>query len=107
MQEADNSLFDLPSAEPHDAGVSAERPISREQISAVRSAFERAGVTSQEKRQQIVISCTIRHVDSLRDLYARDVRPILRRLDAYSQRAGDTTGSAWDNREEDTWIDKL
>ena len=70
-------------------------------------AFDAAGVTSMEERQQIIESCTIRPVANIRELLAKDVRPILSRIEQRKNSKGPATGSDWDNREEDTWIDKL
>lgn len=82
--------------------------ISHEQVAQIRAAFTDAGIIKQNERKAIIESCVIRPVTSLRDLYATDVarvlRVILQRKDAKPRIA---EGSAWDNREEETWIDRL
>lgn len=61
-----------------------------------------------EERKDIIESCTFpRSVVNIRELYAKDVRPILRRIHERNSNKSPVVGSAWDNREEDTWIDKL
>jgi DNA polymerase-3 subunit epsilon len=32
---------------------------------------------------------------------------VLARIEGWGSKSAPTSGSAWDNREEDTWIDKL
>ena len=98
-------LFDL-----EDEAVPAafeEPAITDQQIASIRSAFEEAGISSMEERQQLIESCVVRPVAGLRELQARDVRRILKRIGEQQHSTIPRTGSAWDNRDEDTWIDKL
>lgn len=107
MPHDDAGLFDLP-AEANSAAAKREEPrISPDQVTKLRQAFDAAGITSMEERQQIIESCTIRPVANIRELLAKDVRPILARIEQQKTSKGPKTGSAWDNRDEDTWIDKL
>lgn len=101
MQE---NLFDLASG---NRTAPQEKPISEDQVSQLRAAFEAAGVSAMEDRRELIESCTIRPVASIRELLARDVRPILQRIQARTTTLPAGRGSAWDNREEDTWIDRL
>lgn len=73
----------------------------------LREAFTAAGIDSMDDRRALIESCTIRPVASIRELMAKDVRPILRRIEERSVTPTQTSGSAWDNRDEETWIDKL
>ncbi|MCC3270095.1 hypothetical protein MUG94_03235 [Arthrobacter gengyunqii] len=105
MQPNEPGLFDL---EDEAAPQAFEEPaITDQQIASIRQAFEEAGITSMEQRQQLIESCVVRPVARLRELQARDVRRILQRISDQQQSKGPVTGSAWDNRDEDTWIDKL
>lgn len=104
MTNTSAGLFDLPETEP---AAPASPPITNAQVQAIRQAFDAVGITSMEERQQIIESCTIRPVANIRELLAKDVRPILSRINQRMTSKGPATGSAWDNREEDTWIDKL
>ncbi|MDJ0459815.1 hypothetical protein PUN71_021640 [Arthrobacter sp. NQ7] len=70
-------------------------------------AFERAGVVSQDDREALIESVVVREVASLRELKAVDARRILQRIDGLRGTKPASIGSAWDNREDDTWIDKL
>jgi hypothetical protein len=96
-------LFDIPTESTPEA--IQDLPIRPEQIKQIREAFDKAGVAEQEQRKALINSVIIREVASLRELHAVEVRRILL---AIEQRASPKlTGSAWDTREEDTWIDKL
>ncbi|WP_350000932.1 hypothetical protein [Pseudarthrobacter sp. WHRI 8279] len=83
-------------------------PIRDHQVAQIRDAFARAGVMDQAERKSIIESCVFREVASVRDVRADEVRRILHRIDQRLRAAGRPAGgSAWDDREEDTWIDKL
>lgn len=105
MQPHEPGLFDLEDEVP--APAFEEPAITDQQIASIRQAFEEAGITSMEERQQLIESCVVRPVAGLRELQARDVRRILKRISDQQRRKGPQAGSAWDNRDEDTWIDKL
>uniref|UniRef100_UPI003F497670 hypothetical protein n=1 Tax=Pseudarthrobacter oxydans TaxID=1671 RepID=UPI003F497670 len=99
-------LFDIPtSRSPEAFEALQELPIRPEQIQQIREAFDMAGVTDQDERKSLINSVLIRDVASLRELHAVEVRRILQAIKQRSKPK--STGSAWDDREEDTWIDKL
>ncbi|WP_400160568.1 hypothetical protein [Arthrobacter sp. BPSS-3] len=78
------------------------------QVAQIRAAFAEAGIHEQNERKAVIESCVVRAVSSLRDLYSTDAHRVLNLL--RQRRDGRPTtvvGSVWDNREEDTWIDKL
>lgn len=81
--------------------------ISDEQIMIIRQAFDNAKISDMSDRQEIIQSCMIRPISNIRKLYAREVAVVLRRIASAASADEPMTGSAWDNREEDTWIDKL
>lgn len=106
MTNEEPGLFDLP--ESAEASPVIKDPlISPEQMASIRSAFERAGIASMAERQEVIQSCVIRKISNIRELYSRDVRQVLARIEGWGSKSKPTSGSAWDNREEDTWIDKL
>ncbi|ASN19314.1 hypothetical protein [Arthrobacter sp. YN] len=106
MTQDKPGLFDLP--EPVIAApVITDTPISPVQIASIRDAFDIAGITDMSTRQEVIQSCVVRRITNIRELYSRDVRQILSRIDAWGRKTEPASGSAWDNREEDTWIDKL
>lgn len=106
MTHEEPGLFDLPETAPT-SSVIEDIPISPEQITTLRSAFATAGISSMAERQELIQSCVIRRISNIRELYSRDVRQVLARIEGRGRRSEATSGSAWDNREEDTWIDKL
>lgn len=104
MNDSTFDIFAQPAKAPN--GL-ADIPISDAQVRQLRDAFSAAGIDSMDDRRSIIESCTIRPVASIRELLAKDVRPILRRIAERGATPKTTAGSAWDNRDEDTWIDKL
>lgn len=98
-------LFDIP-AKPT-AKPLQDLPIRPEQVQQIREAFDKAGVTEQEERKALINSVIIRDVSSLRELYAVEVRRVLTSITQRSEGERKITGSYWDDREQDTWIDKL
>lgn len=105
----DISLFDLPEPSAHVVEPPIEHPILAEQIQHIREAFEVAGIASQDKRKKLIESVVNRQVASLRELRRKEGSLILRalRTSAEAKPKPKSTGSAWDDREEETWIDKL
>lgn len=104
MNDSTFDIFGQPEQAPQ---APSDPPIRDSQIQQLREAFAASGIDSMEDRRAIIESCTIRPVASIRELLAKDVRPILRRIEERSIAPKQKTGSAWDNRDEDTWIDKL
>lgn len=96
-------LFDIPTETV--AGPLPELPIRPEQVQQIREAFDKAGITEQEDRKDLINSVVIRDVASLRELHAVEVRRVILAIEQRIKPK--STGSAWDDREEDTWIDKL
>lgn len=99
-------LFDIPTSRAPEAPEALpELPIRPEQIQQIREAFDKAGVREQDERKSLTNSVLIRDVASLRELHAVEVRRILQAIEQRTKPK--STGTAWDDREEDTWIDKL
>lgn len=99
-------LFDIPTSQaPAAPEALQELPIRPEQIAQIREAFDKAGVMEQDERKSLINAVLIRDVASLRELHAVEVRRILQAIEQRSKPK--STGSAWNDREEDTWIDKL
>lgn len=84
-----------------------EMPIKAEQINDLERAFAEAGIATFQSQREIIASCVVRPFESLGDLLAKDYRPILKRIEGRQSPVQRSVGSAWDNREGDTWIDKL
>lgn len=77
------------------------------QVVEIRQALNDVGVVTQDERKDLIQACASRPLDGLRDLYADEVQGVLVRIRASGSVPEQRTGSAWDNRDEDTWIDKL
>ncbi|MEO5315555.1 hypothetical protein PV772_15805 [Pseudarthrobacter sp. CC12] len=99
-------LFEINAPVPS-PNVLAPLLIKPEQMQEIRDAFEEAGVVSQSDRKALIESVIMGEVESLRELKSVDARRILQRIKGLHSRKPTSTGSAWDNREDDTWIDKL
>ena len=107
MTDEEPSLFELATA-PASAEPVAAPPIRADQIQEIRQAFQNAELKDQLQRKALVESVVIREVTSLRDLSALEGHRVLKRLrDNRSGAPRASGGSAWDNREDETWIDKL
>lgn len=80
-------------------------PLRPDQIQQIRDAFDRAGISEQDDCRALVNSVLVRDVASLRKLHAVEVRRILSAIEQRNKPK--STGSAWADRDEETWIDKL
>ena len=109
MHHDEPGLFMLPDVAPIPVAmtVPSEPMISEQQVVSIKEAFTSAGIQTMQARQELIQSCVVRPVGNIRELYARDVRRILKRIQERTRTPVVDNGSAWDNRDEDTWIDKL
>jgi hypothetical protein len=76
------------------------------QIDLLRKALDARGLTSMLERQQAIEAAAGRPVESLRALTHEEGLRVLSHL-GQEHRAGRAETSSWDDREEDTWIDRL
>ncbi|WP_182526626.1 hypothetical protein [Nocardioides dongkuii] len=76
------------------------------QVAMLREALERRGVTSIAERRKIIESAVGRPVESLRALTHDEGLRVLSIL-VRTPTGIASGGSAWDDRDEDTWIDRL
>lgn len=102
----DDALFHL-DTNPDAAVLQGPTPAREEQIDAIRKGLDLAGITSQDGRRAFVASAILSEVDSLRALTALQARQVIDKLKTSAKRQSPSGGSLWDNREEDTWIDRL
>lgn len=102
----DLSLFgNDPSPAPVEA-AKATTPIADWQVDLLRKSLDVRGLTSMADRQQAIESAAGRAVESLRALSHDEGLQVLSRL-GQQPSAGRSVSSQWDDREEDTWIDRL
>ncbi|MGY1701417.1 hypothetical protein [Geodermatophilus sp. SYSU D00766] len=101
------SLFggDASPEEPVQA-VPTEAPIADWLVNDIRTALTTLGLTTMAERQQAIEAIVDRPVESLRSLTRAEALRVLSSLASVAtpQRSG---GSAWDDRAEATWIDRL
>jgi DNA polymerase-3 subunit epsilon len=84
----------------------APTPIADWQVDLLRKALDARGLTTMEERQQAIESAAGRTVTSLRALTHDEGMQVLSRLGQQGA-PGRSTTSQWDDREGDTWIDRL
>ncbi|BCW18383.1 hypothetical protein NtRootA9_10910 [Arthrobacter sp. NtRootA9] len=104
-----DALFDMePNEKPTEPGGPIEQAIQDHQVKAIRKEFAAAGIDGQDRRREIVQSCVMRPITALRELSAAEAHRVLQRIRAVAAAKPRPEGaSAWDLREEATWIDKL
>ena len=86
--------------------VLTEAPIADWLVKDIRTALTSRGLTTMAKRQQAIEAIVERPVESLRLLTRAEALRVLSRLAPASAQQTRST-SSWDNRDEDTWIDRL
>ncbi len=86
--------------------VRAETPIADWQIDLLRKALDARGLATMTDRQRAIESSAGRAVESLRDLTHDEAMRVLTQLGPAAGSSG-SSGSTWDERDEDTWIDRL
>ncbi|MEV8181519.1 hypothetical protein [Specibacter sp. NPDC078692] len=104
-----DSLFDFDSpGDPKSEPVQQrDIPVKDHQVQQIRLALDAAGIVGQDERQSGIQAFVSRPVPSLRELHAQEAHTIIQRLKQLQNSTPTKTGSAWDQREEETWIDKL
>jgi hypothetical protein len=77
------------------------------QVDSLRAAFDKTGLTGQDERKKTVEQILGRTVAALRELTHAEAGQVRDALHAQMTAADDRGDSAWDQRDEDTWIDRL
>jgi hypothetical protein len=83
----------------------AAAPIRDWQIDLLRKALDARGLTTMAERQTLIEQLAGHPVSALSDLTHDDAMALLSRLGSDAPTAG--SGSPWESREGDTWIDRL
>ncbi len=86
--------------------VPAEAPIADWLVNDIRTALTTRGLMTMPERQQAIEAIVDRSVESLRLLTRAEALQVLSSLASTATPQG-SGGSAWDDRDEDTWIDRL
>lgn len=94
--------------QPHEPvpSVPTELPIADWLVDALRDALTARGLTTMAERQQAIEAAAGRPVEALRTLTRAEALRILSSLASASE-TQPRTASAWDSREDSTWIDRL
>ena len=102
----DLSLFDDDAKPAPVDPPKAPTPIAGWQVDLLRKALDVRGLSTMEERQQAIESAAGRSVASLRELTHDEGMHVLSRL-GQNAAPGRSATSQWDDREGDTWIDRL
>lgn len=100
------SLFGDEPTTPEPVAQPTAPPISDWQVDLLRKALDARGLTSMIERQTAIEAAAGREVPSLRALTQEEALSILNQFGQEPPKRS-LSGSAWDDREEDTWIDRL
>lgn len=107
----DGSLFgeeDVAAAEVARPAPAPEVGIADWQVAQVRRALDDTGLTDMSARQSLVEELAGRAVGSLGELRPSEARDLVAALQTrLTSGQVQNRGSSWDQRDEETWIDKL
>lgn len=109
MHDDDNDgLFADPRPAPPQVAVPDPDEVPDWLVANLRKALDELGADSMADRQALVVELAGRQVGSLRELTYVEARQVSERLTARKQQSSvSSTRSSWDDREGDTWIDRL
>jgi phage I-like protein len=100
-------LFDEPESETEKAALKPES-VTPSQREALRKVFARLGVGDARGQFALVEELTGQKIHTVQQLEARHALVLIHRLEARANLSGKrATGNSWDDRDEETWIDKL
>lgn len=87
------------------AGEQTPELAARWQVDLLRKALDSRGLTDLVARREAIERVVGRPVDSLQTLTQAEALDALKKLG--DSAPASRSGSAWDQRDEDTWIDRL
>jgi hypothetical protein len=85
----------------------AEASIADWLVDDIRAALTARGLTTMIDRQRVIETAVERPVESLRSLTRAEALRVLTLLKSTPTLFAGQRTSAWDNRDGDTWIDRL
>lgn len=100
------SLFGDDEPTQQEAAQPAPSPVADWQVDMLRKALDARGLTTMTERQQVIEEAVGRSVESLRMLTHEEGLRVLSQL-GQAPTSQTSSKSAWDDRDEDTWIDRL
>lgn len=93
---------------PDDASPAVPSMMSDSQRSEIRELFGCLGVAGAREQFELVYELTAQRIASVAELDFDTAQTLIRRLRNRVQNLGRAnSGNAWDDRPDDTWIDKL
>ncbi|TFB67197.1 hypothetical protein E3N86_00030 [Cryobacterium sp. Hz7] len=99
-------IFDDGPSQPESAPLT--QALSESQRDALRKSFAQLGILDARGQFAMVEELTGERITSVQELAAHHAQALIHRLDDRVASIGRrSTGNAWADREEDTWIDKL
>lgn len=94
--------------EPEDVAPAVPLMMADSQRGEIRELLGQLGVTSARSQFDLVYELTTKRIASVAELDFATAQTLIRRLRNKVQNQGRAnSGNAWDDREDDTWIDKL
>lgn len=100
------SLFGDDEPAPQEPAAPLPAPAADWQVDLLRKSLDARGLVSMEDRRVAIESAAGRAVESLRSLTHDEALTVLSALGQTSP-GTNVGGSRWDERDEDTWIDRL
>lgn len=101
----DLSLFGDDAPAPREA-PKVQTPIADWQVDLLRKALDGRGLTTMADRQRAIEAAAGRPVESLRALTHDEAMSVLTKL-GQAPASDRRSTSSWDDRDEDTWIDRM
>ncbi|WP_408897523.1 hypothetical protein ACJ5H2_00100 [Nocardioides sp. R1-1] len=109
--DADDGLFADPRPAPPQVAVPDPDEVPDWLVANLRRALDDVGLESMAERQALIVELAGRPVASLRELTFVEARQVAEKLTARRKAqpgaAGSSARSSWDDREGDTWIDRM
>jgi len=103
-----NELFSMLESEEPQRPEPVNQLMTESQRTAIRHLFSQLGVSTAREQLEIVRELTGRGVNSVADVTQHHAQSLIYGLSEKVRTSGrKNTGNSWDDREEDTWIDKL
>lgn len=106
--EVSDALFPLDEPPAGEFTLAGPAPMTDDQRAAIRSHFHELGISDAKAQFAVVKELTGTTIQSVRELSGLTAHRLIGGLRKRVQNAHKVhTGNAWDDREEDTWIDRL
>ncbi|WP_374460245.1 hypothetical protein [Microbacterium sp.] len=103
-----DSLFDFDIDSPTVPSTQAVGPMTASQREIIRGLFSQLAISDARRQLEVVHELTGVRVSAVAEVDSRVANTLIAMLPGRIDRTGrENTGNSWDDREEDTWIDRL